>query len=170
MAADNDGAKSDGTSRRSWLLPALVVVVLMVAEGIGIAVLVSVVSPPPTPTQAAELPEGEGESSHEEFAEIELAECRPSNNLTGKIVTFHVRVSALVASADAATAEEKVRARKARIEHTVNTVIRSAEPKHLAEPQLNTLERRLKLEFDRLFGDDLLIKRVLITQLLQSSR
>lgn len=111
---------------------------------------------------------GAGKAPSEQFAEIELAECRPSNKLTGKLVTFHLKVSVLVSVLDKERAEAGAKARLARIQDAINVVMRSAEPAQLSEPGLDTLRRRLKREFDRIFGDETLIKHVLIPQLLQS--
>ena len=100
--------------------------------------------------------------------EIELAECRPSNKLAGKLITFHIRVSGLVASKDLQDVKEMVEMKQGRIEDSVNIVIRSSEPKHFNEPGLETIKRRLKNELDRILGDPELIKGVLIPQFLQS--
>lgn len=111
---------------------------------------------------------GAGKAVGEQFAEIELAECRPSNKLTGKLVTFHLKVSVLVSAADKERADAAAKSRLARIQDAINVVMRSAEPAQLSEPGLETLRRRLKHEFDKIFGDETLIKQVLIPQLLQS--
>ena len=97
-----------------------------------------------------------------------LAGCRPSNKMSGKFVTFQIRVLGLVAAEDFERAQELVESRKARLEDGVNIVIRSAEPKQLNEPDLSTLRRRLKHEFGRVFDDPDLIKQVLIPSMLQS--
>jgi flagellar basal body-associated protein FliL len=81
---------------------------------------------------------------------------------------FQIRVLALVRSADRERMEKLAEDKKARLEDSVNTVIRSAELNELNEPGLETLKRRLKHELGRVFGDDQLITEVLIPQLLQS--
>lgn len=101
-------------------------------------------------------------------AEVKLAECKTFNKETGKLVLFHIRVSVLVASTEADRARKLVEAKQARIEDRVNTVIRSAEPRHLNEPGLETLKRRLKFELDRIFEDPRLVQEVLIPYLVQS--
>ena len=88
--------------------------------------------------------------------------------MAGKFVTFHIRVSALVAAADVERAEGIVRNKRARLEDAVNTVIRSSEPKYFKEPGLESIKRRLKHEFDIVFSDNQLIRDVLIPQMLQS--
>ncbi len=102
------------------------------------------------------------------LAEVKLAECKTFNKETGKLVLFHIRVSVLVSAADGERAAKLVEARQARIDDRVNTVIRSAEPRHLNEPGLETLKRRLKFELDRMFGDPRLVQEVLIPYLVQT--
>ena len=101
-------------------------------------------------------------------AEIELTECRPSNKMTGKLITLKIRVSALVASGEAERVKKLADANKARINDRVNFVIRSAEPQALNEPGLETIKRRLKYELAKVLGDEQLIQEVLIPEMLQS--
>mgnify|MGYP001577571254 FL=1 len=100
--------------------------------------------------------------------EIDLTECRPSNKMTGKLITLKIRVSALVASAEVERARTLAEANKARINDRVNFVIRSAEPQALNEPGLETIKRRLKHELAKVLGDEQLIQEVLIPEMLQS--
>jgi flagellar basal body-associated protein FliL len=58
--------------------------------------------------------------------------------------------------------------RKASIEDRITTVIRSADPAHLAEPGLETLKRQFKFELDKITEDETLIRQVLIPKLLQT--
>jgi len=51
----------------------------------------------------------------------------------------------------------------------VTTVIRSADPKFLQEPGLETIRRQIKFELDKVLGDDKIIVDLLIPSLLQSS-
>jgi flagellar basal body-associated protein FliL len=108
------------------------------------------------------------EAMADAFAEVKLAECKTFNKETGKLVLFHIRVSVLVKMMDAERVRKTVEARQARIDDRVNTIIRSAEPRHLNEPGLETLKRRLKFELDRIFGDPRLVHEVLIPYLVQS--
>ena len=101
-------------------------------------------------------------------AEVKLAECKTFNKETGKLVLFHIRVSVLVAACEADRARRLVEAKQGRVDDRVNTVIRSAEPRHLNEPGLETLKRRLKFELDRIFEDPRLVQEVLIPYLVQS--
>jgi flagellar basal body-associated protein FliL len=150
------------------LLMVVVVALLMGVEGLGMFMLARAIGPDPAPALAAAGSSAPDADDAEDLAEIELAESRPNNKLSGKFITFHIRVSALVSSDDLDRVKQLVRVKRARLEDGVNTVIRSAQPKHFNEPGYDTLKRRLKHEFDRIFGDDELVKEVLIPQLLQS--
>lgn len=160
-------------SPKGRLVPVMIVAALMGVEGVGVFFLANALSPDPVSVLGETLGDGETNGANSgamDLAEVELAECRPSNLMSGQIITFQIRVTALVAAVDLERAEELAEANRARIQDGVNTVMRSAEPKYLSEPTLQTLRRRLKKEFDQIFGDDQLIKRVLIPQLHQSSR
>ena len=150
------------------LLPIIIVAALMGIEGLGIYFLTKAMSPAPIAALAADLENGlvsaSGKEPGEEYVEIAIAECTPSNMMSGKPILFRMRVSALVAAEDRERAEKLVRATQARIDQGVNTVIRSADPKHLAEPALGTLIRRLKQELDKIFGDETLIQGVIIQE------
>ena len=166
---DSRPPEDAGRKGRTW--PILIVALLMGVEGVGVFLLAKAISPNPVPALAAGAGEGEGSlaaSASEEFAEIELAECRPSNKTSGRFITFHIRVSALVSAADLERAKGLVRDRRARLEDGVNTVIRRADVNHLNEPELKTLKRHLEHALGLVFDDDQLIKEVLIPQLHQS--
>lgn len=104
-----------------------------------------------------------------EFGEVLMAECRPTNRVSGKLVTFRMRVSILVKASNLEKAKGLVESNKARIEDRINFVIRSADPVFLYEPTLGTIKRRLKSEFDRLLCDDHLIEEILIPEMLASA-
>ncbi len=167
-----DGS-TEAPSTKSRMIPVLIIAALMGVEAVGVFFLAKALSPSPEPALAAGAAGGEpgvGDAEPEELAEIELVDSRPSNMMAGKLVTFHIRVSVLVALSDLEKAERLTRLKRARLEDGVNTVIRSAEPKHFYEPNLQTIKRRLRHELDRIFGDEDLVKKVLIPHLLQSGR
>ena len=152
------------------LIPMLVVGAMMLGEGVAIYILVKAVKSEPSSAVAPEGAglSGVGQDAGQDLAEVALADCRPSNRISGRFITFQIRVLGLVAAEDLERAEELVLSKKARLEDGVNIVIRSAEPKQLHEPDLSTVRRRLKQEFGRIFDDPDLIKQVLIPSMLQS--
>lgn len=155
--------------KKGRLVPILIIAGMMIGEGVGVFFLAKTISPDPSAAIAVEGESTDGGSADEAaLMEIELAECRPSNKMGGKLIAFHIRVSGLVSSKDFEAVKEMVETKQGRIEDSVNIVIRSSEPKHFNEPGLETIKRRLKKELDRILNDPELIKGVLIPQFLQS--
>ncbi len=161
-------------SNRGKLVPVLVVAMLILGEGVIVYFVVNALgsSPPETLAEGTESDvdaEGEaGGSQQGVLFEVELPQCRPSNKMSGKFISFQIRVIVLVSAAQLERAKQLVEAKKARIRDRINFVIRSAELKHLNEPGLETIKRRLKQEFGRVFGDESVVQEVLIAEMLQS--
>lgn len=166
-----DAAPAEKPRAKSRLAPALIVAALMGAEGIGVFFLAKAIGPDPAPALGAGSKHvGEdGAGKDQAFAEVELTDCRPTNTLSGRFISFHIRVSALVSSADRERIEQLAQDNRARLEDGANTVIRGADPKYFDEPRLDTIRRRLKHEFGKIFNDDELVKEVLIPHFLQST-
>lgn len=169
MAAEEEKAQGKKTGGAKGRITSIVIVAsIMVGEAVAIFLLANAVSTAPAPALAGDGGGAGGTNQVPELAEIELAECRPSNVTSGRFITFHIRVSGLVAAKDLDRARELIRTNQARIEDRVNVVIRSAEPKELSEPGLETIRRRLKEELGRVLNDGELVKQVLIPFMLQS--
>jgi len=135
MADEKTEAASAAEPKSGRRLSIVVVAALMLGEGAGVYMLANMLSPPPVSAEAAD---GEGDDSAKkaDLAEIELAECRPSNRMAGRFITYHIRVLGLVDAARLDEIKSLAQARRARLEDAVNVVIRSADPKHLDEPEL----------------------------------
>ena len=148
-----EGAPAEKPRANGRLGPILIVAVLMGAEGIGVFFLAKSLGSDPAPALGAGYKnvgeEGAGQDSA--YAEVELADCRPTNTLSGRFISFHIRVSALVSSADRERVEQLAQDNQARLEDGANTVIRGAEPKYFDEPRLDTIRRRLRHEFGKIF-------------------
>lgn len=156
---------------------AMVITVLMILEGAGVYFLVKTFSGPPAIAAAGE---GSSDSAggpktavddlgkRKKLEEVKLGDCRPSNRVTGKLITFQMSVSALVMQQDVERVKQMVAQNEARLRDRINFVVRSADPEHINEPSLDTLKRRMKFEFDRVLEDPELVKEVLIPEFLQS--
>ncbi len=180
-AASETSASPKNKGKR---LPIVLVAALMAAEGVGVFFVAKMLSGSPAAAHGDEPAltsgdhgdqhgagsPGEGGGIVDQYGEVQIADCKPSNVMAGKLIVCHIRVSALVAAADLERTRALVLAKQARLEDCVNTVIRSAEPKHLGEPGLETIKRRLKHDLDVIFGDEKLVQKVLVPQLLQSGR
>ena len=199
MAADKQPAPSQAlpapaeakpTSRKK---PVIIVAVLMLVEGVAIFMGTKMLtgSAPATADAAGGAVDSHGapasggqDAGHggehgsdaaknapfaSEFGEVLLSECRPTNRVSGRLITFRMRISVLVKAANLEMTKNLVDANKARIEDRINFVIRSADPEFLNEPTLETIKRRLKSEFERLLCHEDLIEEVLIPEMLPSA-
>lgn len=150
---------------------AIIVGVLMLLEGVGIFAVTRMVSP----RVAAADVGGDGAQSSktgleapDDLVEIAIADCRPVNRVSGRLVVVRIRVAVVVARDFEEDAKKLFEERKARVEDRINFVIRSAEIQHLNEPGLETIKRRLKFELGRIVGDDKVIEELLIPELQQT--
>ena len=170
MADEAQAQAADGGGKKRSLAPMLVVAGLMLGEGVGIFFLANAISGDPVPAPAAVTEDGipaDG-SGLGDVAEVQVADCRPSNQSSGRLITFHIVVSVLVDAENQAEAEERAKAREGVIADRVNTIMRSAALRELNEPALGTIRRRLRTEFEQIFGTKDLIKEVLIPEIQQS--
>ncbi len=176
--AESASPATAGGGRKKKTL--LIVGILMVLEGVGVFALVHLMRPAPSDAigmaggmSAGEGEKGEGEASDPaavagEFAEVVIGPSDAVNSRDGRPYVYHVEVTALVRQSKKDTAKMLVEARGATIRDRIDTVLRNADPKILAEPGLETLRRQLKSEFDRIAKDEKLIEEVLITKFLRS--
>ncbi len=158
--------------RHSKMVPIVVIALLMIGEGAGVYYLANVISSDPAAAAAAGLKAADGADGDagnpSAFSEVEVAECRPSNKMSGKLISVQLRVLVLVPQAEVERVSALIDARKGRLRDRINFVGRSAEPQHLNDPGLETLKRRLKQAFDGVFEDDSLVHEVLVPEMFQS--
>ena len=170
MADDvKDTEQAPPAKKAGRLLPIAIILGVMVAEGVVVYFAARMFGASPAAAVAAVEAAKTDAESKDSTVETDLAETRPSNSLTGRFITFNVRVSALVKKADADEAKTLIESNKNRIQDAINVVFRGAEPAHLKEPGLESIRRRIEHEVERVLGRDDLIQQVLIPQMLQSS-
>jgi flagellar basal body-associated protein FliL len=155
------------TLKRKLILP-LMVGGIMLVEGVVIFLLVRISSPEPPPAQAA----AEGLTAEQQIEaldpEVSVAECDAINRASGQTVVVHIALSALVSPPNVDRAQKLIEKRKNTIQDRVQLVVRGADPKHLNEPGLETIRRQLKMELDKILGDDKLLNEILVPQILQT--
>ncbi len=159
-------------SRRAKLIPYAIVVGLMLVEGVGIFVAMKTLGSDPEPVEAQAPGEGiviDGQNEASLPTEYVICELDAFNKQTGKLLLYRVEVAATVARDQEARFKKLLELRKSTIQDRVTTVIRSADPKYLQEPGLETIRRQIKHELDKVLGDDKIIVELLIPKLLQSS-
>lgn len=168
MAGENEGAPV-AKKKGGKLVPMMVITLLMLGEGFVVYFVASAMAPAPMEGLAADgSGDGGSEGDSNEVIEIELAESTTNNRRSGKLVNFRLRVTGLVKAEDEEEARELVKIRQARLLDRINYVVRSAEPLHLDEPELKTIRRRLKQEFDAILGEGVIVD-VIIPEYHQSS-
>ena len=169
MADEPNGVPERSGGRRSRLVLFVVIMLLMIGEGVGVYFVANVISSDPVAAAAADLEKAEGDAGKSaDFAEVEVAECRPSNKMSGQLISFRLRVLVLVRQTELERVSALIEKREGRLRDRINFVVRNAELRHLNEPGLETLKRGLKREFDRVFYDDSLVIEVLVPEILQS--
>jgi len=150
----------------------IIVGMLMLFEGVGIFLATKMLSHSPD-SAAADAKQSasadDKKTSNDDLQDVELviAECKPTNSRGGKLYYYKIHVSVLVDRSKQEFIKKLIEQKRSRIDERVNVVIRGIEPKYLNEPGFQTIKRQLKAEFDRIFGDDQLIKEVFIAELIR---
>lgn len=175
-AAAAPAASTSGSPRKQKFVTMAVILGLFGLEGGGVFFLTRMTMSGPATTEAGVPGAADGGATagaadaptKAQQGEIEIADCRPSNRTSGRPISFRVRVSVLADMPDMDRVKAMSEEKKARIADRINFVFRSAEPEQLAEPGLETVKRRIKHELDQIFGDDKIIREVLIPELIQA--
>lgn len=172
MADEANEADAGASPGKSGSMKAVVIIgIIMLVEGVGVYGLTRLMAPPPP---AADASEDEDDAisdelfERDEYREIELSSCRPTNRNGAKTLTVSISVTALVREVDLEGMQKLVENMQGRIDDRVNFVVRSVDQRHLNEAGLEVIKRQLKHELDGIFGDEDLIVELLIPELLQT--
>ena len=154
-------------SSKRKLLTLGIVGAIMLLEGVGIFVMVRMTRETPA-SEAGEPAQNPAELLDQMDAELALVECDAINRKSGQSIVVHISISVRVTAGDQEHAARLIEKRQDTLKDRVQMILRSAEPQHLNEPNLDTLKRQVKFEVDKILEDDKLILEVLIPQILQS--
>ena len=163
-----DATASPPSPRKKKILTVGIVVGIMLLEGVGVFVLVRMTSGPPEAAAGGEVVEDPNQVIEQMDAELPLADCDAINRKVGQSIVVHLSLSVRVAAPDADRAAKLIEKRQSTIKDRVQMILRSADPQHLNEPNLDTVKRQVKFELDKILEDDQLIQEVLIPQILQT--
>ena len=172
MPKEETDANVNVPTKRKKLLPYTIIGAIMLVEGLAVYIAAKTLGSDPA---AAEAGQGSGESIGPDGmptdmdVELLICELDAFNKKTGRLMMYHIQVVAIVNRGHEERLQKLVELRRGTISDRVTTVIRSAEPKYLSEPGLETIRRQIKFELDKIFGDETLIIELLIPKLLQSS-
>jgi len=142
---------------------------VMLLEGVGIFVAVKMMYHQPA-AAVADAPDARDDAlaAIEKEVEIVLPEVNAFNKRQGKLMIYNLELAIRVNKEDKERVERILAARQGTILDRLNTVIRSADPKYLSEPGLDTLRRQFKHELTRIMGDSEPISAVLVRRFFQS--
>lgn len=138
---------------------------LMLAEGIGIFAAMKFFGAEPDPTvgmpqhlEVTTQPFGESK-------EIEIAKVRVQNTNGARPMLYSVTIEVKIPTdKESLITEDFLKNRKASVTDAISRIIRSADGKHLSEPGLETLKRKIRFELGSLLGDEKVIEDVLIPE------
>jgi hypothetical protein len=141
----------------------------MLGEAVGIFVLLKLVNPAPQSALAAEGPELDADPFNlKEEVEVPICEVSAFNKKEGRLYVYNAQISVLVAAEDRDAVLRFAEAREQSIKDRIQVVFRSADPKDINDPALQTIKRQLLFELNNLLGGKELIRKILIPKLLQS--
>lgn len=151
-----------------WKTPAIVAG-LMLTEGVGIFLIMKMVSPAPQVARAAdEMGTADDPLGLNNRVEIVLCDISAFNRKEGRLFVYNATISVLVDADDQDKIARFVEVREQSIKDRIQVIFRSADPKDLGDPGLESIKRQLVFELNNLLGGKELIRDVLIPKLLQS--
>ena len=94
--------------------------------------------------------------------ELEVADIRVPNTNGARTILYNVKVVISVAPDREEEGKSLIEAKQFAVEDALSRIIRSSDPRYLAEPGLETLKRQIRFELNQVFGDDTIIEQVLV--------
>lgn len=147
----------------------LILAAVLLLEGLAITA-VFMLGGGPAKLEASGAAEDAAALAEKPVEELVIEE-RFQNTRTGRTYLYDTQVYILVRTKHQEQVKEKLESRKAQISSDIATIFRRAEPSHLLEPTLATLQRQIKASLDELFGKDEqgkeIVEKVLITKCTQ---
>ena len=152
-STEQQGGEASAPKKKSPLMAAIVVAVLMLVEGVGIFVVVKMTSGSPSAAAAADI-EGQAEAEAEAMQEIMLVEEKFQNMQSGRVWLWDTQIFMKVRTKNQPTVAKVLERRQAEVKEGVALIFRKAQDRHLREPGLETINRQLKAYVDEVFGTD----------------
>jgi len=165
ISEETSAAKPD----RRKLMTMLVAAGLVLGEGAGIFIITRMMYRQPESAAAAQKsPQEQVLDGIGEHVEIALPEVSAFNKREGRLYVYNLDVTMVVSQKRAEGVQKILDMRRSTILDRLNTVIRSADSKHLNEPGLDTLRRQFRFELNKVLGDDEVLVDILIPRFYQS--
>lgn len=163
--AERGGGEAPTGGRRKGRLALFGVVGgVMLLEGVGIFALTRVVGGGPSQASGAssDVVNAGAAAPAPPPQELALADIQVMNQMSGRTMTYVVKVVAAVDATEVEAAKAVVANKQAAIEDKLAQVVRAAEPQFFKEAGLETLRRQFKHAVDPLFDGQSPIKEILI--------
>lgn len=164
--SDESPAATPDASRRSPVRTIAVVVVLLALEAVAILGLMNMFRPP---SEAMAVPEAEGLADQgAEIVEIEVLKDKLANDRSGLVYIYPAEIFVHVRARNADRVKAEIERFRNEIRADVLAIWRTAEPRHLQEPRLDHLTRRIndllnrRFELDETSEEPVVIKSVII--------
>lgn len=159
-----------GAGRRKSMIMVGVLLGVMLVEGLTVFVLVKKFGAQPETAEAGRLgglDPTEGQVAPVE-AELEVAKVRAQNEKSRVVMSYELTVYATVLQPDLPKLQSLVEQKSATIRDRFGSIVRSADPRVLNEPDLATLRQQFLQELKQIAGDEKLIHGVLIPSIVSS--
>ncbi len=166
MAENETEAEPQGGSKKKMILTIVVVLVVMLVEGGAVFVATKFISGGPLDAVAVEGGAEEGTPAGELEGEVPIAEINAPNTKSGRVFVYEIHLAGRVNETDRERVELLIEDHRLTIDDRLNNIIRAAEPQVLKEDGLETLKRQMRLEVNRILGDENLIREVLMPKMM----
>lgn len=141
----------------------MIIAGVMVLEAVAVGLVVSLAAPRSSSAQIQ--PEELGVDSPDQIQEIEVLSAKFQNRTTGRLYVWEVSIFIQAKTSNAERIERLLKQRGAEIRQGVGKIIASAQPSHLYEPGLQTLNRKLLVYLRSILdpqGGETVVEKVLI--------
>ncbi|MCG3126164.1 MAG: hypothetical protein CHACPFDD_00994 [Phycisphaerae bacterium] len=167
MAEETKPAAGQEQAKPKKKLPMTMIIVAgaMTLEAVAFFVAMKFMGSSPAPTHAEENPHVEAHAEEHTAATVEvslLKRLRVPNSQNGRNYMIDLDLSVIVRGDKQALVEELVKTRMGEIQDRLSQIVRAAEGRLLAEPDLQGLRIQFKAALDEIIGDPEVVQRVLV--------
>lgn len=167
MATESkEGAATPEKKKRPWKA-IVIIAVVMLAEGGAVFFATTWIGGGPVSVEGV-TPGADAEAPPEDDnTEIRIADLMVPNRKTGRVMVYEITIAGRVGKDEAEALTELVKQKRLLIDDRLSNIIRSVDPRILAEDGLEALKRQMRFEINKLLGDENAIRELLIPKLMQ---
>jgi flagellar basal body-associated protein FliL len=169
-AKDAASKEADAPAKKKFPLKSLVILLaVLLVEGIAISAAF-LLSGGPQKLEASSEAEDKAALAEKPVEALVIAD-KFQNTRTGRTYLYDTEIYVLIKTKHEERVKKMLESMKAQIATDIATIFRRAEPGHLLEPSLATLQRQIKASLDDMLGKDeqgnSIVDKVLITKCTQ---